>query len=249
VHLGQPRFLLWALLLSIAVVALALFAEVTRRRSSLKSLAGPPPAGAFRIARLKHAGDWDAAPQAIPRLMDALRKSPFGLDVVLSERSLVASDPNLVYYPVIYLHGRGAFSLPDEDLDALRRQLDPGGGLLFADAACGSPAFDAAFRRFAAQLFPNHPLVPISTDDKFYTEGVGFDLSQCQYTKAAGGIKDYPQLEGVKVNGQWAVIYSKFGIGCVLDRDHDGSCKGYIREDAVRIGGTAGPAHTNSLIR
>jgi hypothetical protein len=226
-----------AILLSIAVVALASFAEVARRRSTLKSLAGPPPAGAFSVARLMHAADWNASRQAIPNLMDALRKPPFGLDVALGETSLVASDPSLVYYPVIYLHGRGAFCLPDEDLDAMRRHLRTGGGLLFADAACGSSAFDASFRRFAAQLFPNHPLVPIPTEDKFYTERVGFDLSRCQYNKAAGGTKDHPQMEGVKVNGQWAIIYSKFGIGCVLDRDHDGSCKGYVREDALRIGG------------
>ena len=32
----------------------------------------------------------------------------------------------------------------NDDVQALRRHLDPGGGTLFADAACGSPAFDAA---------------------------------------------------------------------------------------------------------
>ena len=79
--------------------------------------------------------------------------------------------------------------------------------------------------------------MPIPRDDEIYTDTTGFDVSRCQYTKATGGIKDYPQLEGAKVNGHWAIIYSKYGIGCVLDRDHDGGCKGYLRDDAVRIGG------------
>ena len=35
-----------------------------------------PKRGALRIAKLKHAGDWNIAPQAIPNLMDALRKPP-----------------------------------------------------------------------------------------------------------------------------------------------------------------------------
>lgn len=74
-------------------------------------------------------------------------------------------------------------------------------------------------------------------DDELYTGTTGFDLSQCQYTKAAGGSKDYPQLEGVQVSGHWAIIYSKYGIGCVLDRDHNGACKGYSHDDAVRIAG------------
>jgi hypothetical protein len=226
--------LLRTLVLLVAVAALALFAEVTRRRSKPKSVAGPPH-GALRIARLMHAGDWKTAPQAIPNLMATLRKPPFGFNVVLSEKSLLPHDPNLIYYPLIYLQGREAFSLPDEDLDSLRRYLDPGGGTLFADAACGSPAFDAAFRRFADELLAFHKLEPIPRDDELYTGRFGFDLSQCRYTKAAGGIKDYPLLEGVKINGHWAIIYSRYGIGCVLDRDHDGGCKGYLRDDAVKI--------------
>jgi hypothetical protein len=227
--------LLRTLVLLIAVAALALFAEVVRRRSKLKSLAELSPGAALRIARLMHAGDWNIAPQAILNLMDALHKPPFGLNVVLSQKDLLPRDPNLVYYPLIYLTGRGVFSLPDEDLEALRRHLDPGGGILFADAACGSPAFDAAFRRFATELLPNHKLEPIPRDDELYTDRIGFDLSQCQYTKAAGGIKDYPRLEGVKINGHWAIIYSKYGMGCVLDREHDAGCEGFTRDDAVKI--------------
>jgi hypothetical protein len=234
-RLRCPQFLLRTLVLLIAVVALALFAEVTRRRARLKSLAGPPTRGALRVARLMHAGDWDVAPQAIPNLMNALGTLGFG--VALTQKDLFARDPNLIYYPLIYLQGRGTFSLSDGDLDALRRHLVPGGGILFADAACGDPAFDAAFRHFVAKLLPDHKLELIPRGDELYSDRVGFDLSRCRYTQAAGGIKDYPRLEGVKIDGYWAIIYSKYGIGCVLDRDHDGGCKGYIRADAVRIGG------------
>ena len=106
---------------------------------------------------------------------------------------------------------------------------------LFADAACGSAAFDAAFRRFVADLLPDHKLERIPRDDEFYTDRVGFDLSQCRLTKAAGDILDYPRLEGVKINGHWAIIYSQNGIGCRLDRDHDGGCKGYMRKDGLKI--------------
>jgi Domain of unknown function (DUF4159) len=235
VRLRRPQFLLRTLVLLIAVVALALFAAVTLRRAKPKSLDGPPIRGALRVARLMHAGDWNVAPQAIPNLTDALHTLGFGVPV--TQKDLFASDPNLVWYPLIYLRGRGAFSLSDEDLIALRRHLVPGGGTLFADATCGDPAFDAAFRRFVAKLLPNEKLVPIPRDDELYTDATGFDLSQCQYTKAAGGGKDYPQLEGVQVNGHWAIVYSKYGIGCVLDRDHNRGCKGYSHDDAVRIGG------------
>ena len=130
---------------------------------------------------------------------------------------------------------RGMFDAKDLDMEALRKHVDPGGGTIFADAACGSPAFDAAFRRFAAELFPSNPLVPIPKDDELFSNKVFFDLKDAQYTKAAGGGKDYPQLEGVKINGHWSIIYSKLDIGCALERHSGLDCKGYTYESALRI--------------
>ena len=78
-------------------------------------------------------------------------------------------------------------------------------------------------------------MVPIPRDDEIYTAKIHFDLSDVQYSKAAGGGKDLPQLEGVKVNGRWAVIYSKYDIGCALERHQGLDCKGYTYESAMRI--------------
>jgi len=194
-----------------------------------------PKRGALRIAKLMHAGDWNVAPQAIPNLMDALSKPPFRFDVVITQKDLFPRDPNLVYFPLIYIHGRAGFSLGKDDLEALRRHLDT--GTLFADAACGSPAFDAAFRRFVAELLPTNALVPIPREDELYTTKVGADLSDVQYTKGAGGGRDFPQLEGVKLNDHWVVIYSKFDIGCALERHTGIECKGYTYESALKIAG------------
>jgi hypothetical protein len=194
-----------------------------------------PRRGTLQIAKLVHAGDWNVAPLAVPNLMDILRKPPLSFDVVLQHKELYPKDPNLVNYPLIYLHGRASFGFTPEEMVLLRRHLEPGGGLLFADAACGSPAFDAAFRRFAAALLPDNPLVPIPRDDELYTPKVGFDLSHVQYSKAAGGGQDFPQLEGVKLNGHWAIIYSKYDLGCALERHQGLDCKGYAHESALKI--------------
>lgn len=194
----------------------------------------PPKRGAMQIAKLRHAGDWNVAPLSVPNLMTALRDK-LGYDVVVNHKELFPRDPNLVNYPLIYIHGRASVSFGKEDIEVLRRHLEPGGGTLFADAACGSPAFDAAFRKFVAQLVPDHPLVPIPRDDDIYTKKVGYDLSDVQYSKAAGGGREFPQLEGVKINGHWAVIYSKLDLGCALERHQGLDCKGYTPESAVRI--------------
>jgi hypothetical protein len=194
-----------------------------------------PKRGAMQIAKLRHAGDWNIAPLAVPNLMTSLRDR-LKFDVVVNHRELFPTDQNLVNFPLIYIHGRAALSFGKPDLAALRRHLDPGGGTLFADAACGSPAFDAAFRKFVAELLPDKPLTPIPRDDELYTQKIGgYDLSDVRYSKAAGGGKDYPQLEGVKINGRWSIIYSKLDIGCALERHQGADCKGYVPESALRI--------------
>src|SRR3954471_24936264 len=172
-----------------------------------------PKRGALRIAKLRHAGDWNVAPLAVSNLMDTLRKPPLNFDVVVNHKELFPRDPNLVNYPLLYMHGRAAFQFSPEEMVLLRRHLEPGGGTLFAVAACGSPAFDAAFRKFVAEMLPDNPLVEIPRGEDIYTRKVGYDLSDVQYSKAAGGGKDYPRLEGVKIDGHWALIYSKLDIG------------------------------------
>jgi hypothetical protein len=194
-----------------------------------------PRRNALHIAKLRHGGDWNVAPLAVPNLMDALRKPPLKYDVVLNHEELLPSDPKIVNFPFIYIHGRAALAFSKSDLEHLRHHLEPGGGVLFADAACGSPSFDKAFRKFAAELLPNNPLIPIPREDEIYTDKIGFNLKDVQYSKAAGGGQDYPQLEGVKIDGHWAVIYSKYDIGCALERHQGLDCKGYTYESALKI--------------
>ncbi len=193
-----------------------------------------PKRGALRIAKLRHAGDWNVAPLAIPNLTTTLRDK-LKFDVVINHKELFPSDPNLVHYPLIYLHGRASVDFSDDDKSALRRHLTPGGGTLFADAACGSPAFDASFRRFVAELLPNQKLEPIPKIDDFYTRRLGYDLSNTHQTIALGGKIDYPELEGVKIDGRWAVIYSKYDLGCALQKQAGIECRGYTHESAMRI--------------
>jgi RNA polymerase sigma factor (sigma-70 family) len=192
----------------------------------------PPKRGDLRIARLKHDGDWKISDQAFPKLVDSLREL---FDVTVTQKDLFARDPSLVYYPLIYIQGRGRFSLPKEDLAALRRHLEQGGSL-FADANLCSPDFDASFRRLVLELQPTWSLVPIPKDDQLYSTRSGFDLSKVWFTKAGGGGRDFPLLEGVKINDYWAIIYSKYDISGALLGEDDIKTKGYTPESAMKIG-------------
>jgi hypothetical protein len=194
----------------------------------------PPKRGALQIAKLKHAGDWNVAPMAVPHLTSALRDRA-GLDVVIDHREILPDDPNLANFPLLYIHGRSSLTLSADDQKALRRHLDPGGGTIFADAACGSTSFDTSFRKLLGEMLPDHKLVPIPRDDPIYTRQVGYDLSQVKYTKGAGSRQGYPELEGILINGHWAVIYSRYDIGCALERLQALECPGYTHDSAMWI--------------
>jgi Domain of unknown function (DUF4159) len=64
---------------------------------------------------------------------------------------------------------------------------------------------------------------------------VCFDLRDAEYTRAAGGGRGFPQLEGVRINDHWAIIYSKYDIGGAIDGQVDLACKGYQRASAEKI--------------
>jgi hypothetical protein len=44
-----------------------------------------------------------------------------------------------------------------------------------------------------------------------------------------------PLLEGIELDGRFAVIYSKYDISCALERQAAGNCEGYLPEDAVKL--------------
>ena len=195
----------------------------------------PPKRGALRIARLKHAGDWDLVPRAMPNLMEFLENPPFSFNVNTTEKALLPRDPNLSYHPLVYLHGRKIPPFDKTDLERLRLHLDPGSGTFFVDAHASGAEFDASFRRFVKDLCPDRPLVPIPKEDELFTKKVGADLSNVEYNKAAGGRRGYPELEGVRIDGHWGIIYSKYDIGSVLDTNANIEAKSYTPDSAKKI--------------
>jgi hypothetical protein len=192
-----------------------------------------PRRGVLKIAKIQHAGDWNVAKLAVPQLARSLSK--LGIAVDLDQKELRPSDPAIVNYPLAYMHGRLAFTMSDTDKEALRRHIDPGQGVLMADAACGSAEFDRSFRQLVAELFPDKPLTEITKDDPLLSKSTGYDLSQVQYSGPAGAQKGYPMLEGIKIGDKWAVIYSKYDIGCALQRHAGYGCVGYVYDSALQI--------------
>jgi hypothetical protein len=160
-----------------------------------------------------------------------------------TDRILLGDPSSVVAAKFLYMHGRKEFRVDEKHLEALRFTLEHG-GLLLADACCGSPDFDKSFRQFAQALFPKEKLVVLSTDpasrdvlfgDKLSGEALTAANIKCR-TKTNGELQSMaPHVEGIKIDGRWVVLYSKYDLGCALERSTSPDCVGYDHASALKI--------------
>lgn len=199
----------------------------------------------LRIANLRHPGGCEAAPRALINLMETAA-------IQLNMRTAVAEEPigltdNAIFnYPVVFMHGRNRFTLTEAERKQLKTYLDRG-GLLMANAICASEAFAASFRREMEAMFPDNPLESIPPTHPLFTEEKGgFDLTTVtrrdpQQRKSGERMEDIlrkvpPDLDGIRFGDRYGVIFSRFDLSCALEKQNSLECRGYIREDAAKIG-------------
>jgi len=147
------------------------------------------------------------------------------------------ADAGLFASPLIYLTGHEYFELKPAEVSALRDYLQ-NGGFLFAEACCGRRGFDLAFRRMLKGLFPQHPIQVIPPDAVLMREPN--DVRQAGVTPALmqelGAASIPPHLEGIELDGHYAVIYSPFALAGGWEMAQSPYARGYTDESSVRIG-------------
>ncbi|MBX9623189.1 MAG: DUF4159 domain-containing protein [Gemmataceae bacterium] len=235
------------------IIAYATGLELPKPRLTRAVLVDPAaaergtPRGYFKAAQLKTGTEAEPAPAAVRNLMGYIRDR-YRLDVALSKESLYPGDDNLFKFKFMYLHGRKPFDLRDEDAENLRANLNTG-GLLFADAGCNGFAawkrFDESFRAAVKRLYPDQPLTVVPADDPLFTgklaSGSPVGLLRCRRETADGAGPDPemktvpPLLEGIRVDGRWVVLYSKYDVGCALEGHKSSDCMGYDKESALKL--------------
>ncbi|MFK7778897.1 MAG: DUF4159 domain-containing protein, partial [Gimesia sp.] len=199
--------------------------------------------GFLQIAKIRHNGTWDAAPRALRNLLKALNQKA-GMIASTKSINMPASDPNLMRYPLLYMHGRSQFSFSKTEQATLKHALE-NGAVLFADSCCGSPPFDRSFRQMIREMFPTKELKRIPVNHPLFSEQTGYDIRKVRRRQLevndvdqplrAKTIVVEPLLEGIEIDGHLAVIYSKYDISCALEQQASVACAGYIPQDAVNI--------------
>jgi hypothetical protein len=201
--------------------------------------------GRLYIAKIRHPGGCNTAPRALVNLLD-LASRELKIRATAREELLNLNDDALFDYHLVFMQGRTAFHFTDAERVQLKKYIERG-GMVFADSICASRAFTDSFRQEMAAIFPQNKLERIPTDDPLLSPKFGgFDLKivtrrdpQNRGAKSplsAALKKVAPDLEGIKFEDRWGVIFSQYDVSCALEKLDSLECRGYIREDAARIG-------------
>jgi len=188
------------------------------------------------FGQVVHDGDWDPHPGANASFLKFLAGNTT-MPVQFKREAVDLGQAQALHHPFLYMTGHEDFKLTDRELQGLQNYLRAG-GILIADACCGRTAFDATFRREIARTLPQFKLEPIPLNDPFYTSAAA-DVRQVTYSRQMQSIHPdlkAPTLEGIRIGGRWAVIYSRYGIGTHWDNTERPYSLAYAPKDALKLG-------------
>ncbi len=94
------------------------------------------------------------------------------------------------------------------------------------------------------QVYPEGKLEPIPVNDPLYSKDVDemrpITTVRCRTELAGNGHSgefrsQAPALEGLRVGNRWAIIYSKYDIGCALEKHQSTDCLGHDHASALLL--------------
>ncbi|MFB3892816.1 MAG: DUF4159 domain-containing protein [Phycisphaerae bacterium] len=187
------------------------------------------------IAQIRHNGDWDPTPHALPNLLKYIQKNTT-LNVQFTRQDVDLADADALKHPVLYMTGMRQFKFSDTEVARLKAYLTSG-GVLVADSAAGNAAFDKAFRTEIKRVLPSSDLKTLPLDCPIYQ--MPYKIKTVDYSelvKAREPNLNAPTLEGIAIDGQLAVIYSPLSLSNGWEQIAFAYNRGYGDTDALRIG-------------
>ncbi len=237
-----------ALVIGVNVLAYATNRELKGKEENFRiaaprSKADPTRRNTITIAKLRHPGGCNAAPRAVVNLLELAGSGDAPLNTAAEARLIDITDPSLFEHHLVFMHGRSAFQLTDAERKQLREYIDRG-GMLFADAICSSGAFIESFRREMAMIFPDQKLERIPANDELFSNRFGGHQLKTvrrrepqRSDRTVSTVREGPpELEGIRFDDRWGVIFSPFDVSCALEKRQTMECRGYLPDDAARIG-------------
>ncbi len=170
-------------------------------------------AGKMFIGQAMYDGEWKTRHKALSILMRQFNRST-DIPVKYGHKEFRLSAPTLFETPLLYITGHEQFKLNINEAKMLRQYL-LNGGTVFAEACCGRQGFDASFRKILRGVLPGKELAPVPANHQIFSypnniERVGVTHALAAKLKNQSSVR--PHLLGIKIDGHYAVIYSRYGL-------------------------------------
>ncbi|MCY3022991.1 MAG: DUF4159 domain-containing protein [Planctomycetota bacterium] len=193
------------------------------------------PTNEFVFAQMKHNAVWSTDPGGPENLLRTLARDT-NVKVTFRRKTVDPATDSLKDVQFLYLSGCHNMVLSDAAVEAVRGFLGRG-GTLFIDNTQGLKTFDLAVRREMKRILPNADFKTIGLEHELFS--TYFKISKVAYTPAVQRLDpklDGPQFEGLQLDGDVRVIYSKYDLGGGWQGDEHPQSKGYAAADAMRLG-------------
>jgi RNA polymerase sigma factor (sigma-70 family) len=154
------------------------------------------------INKLRHdpAGDWDNDPDDVGNLVGIVARDWKSLVTWQAVDSKKATVADLLRAPIVFISGHKAPEFAPAERANLRAYVGEG-GVILAEACCGSADFDRGFRTLMKEMFPENELRPLPDDHPIW--GARFRLT--------------PQVHpiwGIRRDARTPVVYSEKDLSC-----------------------------------
>ncbi len=181
-------------------------------------------------------GVWNTEPGAGSTLMRFVSRNTNVKANYINKAIVLGKDP-VDSYPFLFLSGITEFRLSDSERNALKGYLAHGGYLL-VNNSLGLSEFDRAFRANIAAMYPDLKFERIPADSPLFQKGP-YKIDLVEYspeTKSRFPEVKRAYLEGMKIDGEYKIIYSPIDIAAGWQGDkHPLSCM-YMPDDALKLG-------------
>ena len=188
------------------------------------------------LVQVMYDGVWKTRHSGLSVLLQTFNQRT-GVPVRFGLKEKRLSDPAVFNAPLLYITGHEHFELGGEEMGALRRYLE-NGGCLFAESCCGRKGFDLALRQILRKVLPAHRLERIRPDAAIFEDPNEITALGVTPTLASdmGKAAVAPFVEGIEIDGHYAVLYSRFGLAGGWEMSQSPYARGYNEVGAIKLG-------------
>ena len=203
-----------------------MFADADRGRS-----------GKLFIAQARYGGLWKTRDTSLSMLLNVFH-TQMQTPVRFEQLAVALDSPRLFECPLVYLTGTMGFRLTAGERTNVAAFLHRG-GILLAEAGCGRPSFDEAFRREMGRVLPGMELAPLPKTHVIFRFPHRIDKvmprpALARRLESVGAID--PPLLGIVREGRLAVVYSPVDLSGGWALSQGPYNEGLVSDDALALG-------------